>query len=104
MVIRLNYRCAFLALIFLDPIMSVSKENMSFQFSPADIVLSCTICQNTFSTIYADDDQDNGLRRDDEVPRNNRITKLWLTECAHLTCGRHLPGGGKLLLCRRHGF
>lgn len=74
--------------------MLISQESMSFQFSPADIVLSCTICQDTFSTIYADGAQDNGLRRDDEVPHNNRITKLWLTECAHLTCGRHLPGGG----------
>ncbi|KAF6229552.1 hypothetical protein HO173_011407 [Letharia columbiana] len=75
--------------------MSVTQESLSLQFSPADIVLSCTICQETLSTIYADDDQNNGLiRKDREDSQNGKVTKLWLTECAHLTCGKHLPGGG----------
>ena len=26
---------------------------------------------------------------------NNIVTKLWLTECAHLTCANHLEGGGR---------
>ena len=75
---------------------------MSFQFSPADIVLSCTICQETLSTIYADDGGNNGMRKAEEDPHNSKITKLWLTECAHLTCGKHLPGGGESVLCQRH--
>ena len=82
--------------------MSISQEeSMRFQLSPADIVLSCTICQETLSSIYTDNDQHNGLRKDNEDPRDSKITKLWLTECAHLTCGKHLPGGGKFVLCQR---
>ena len=82
--------------------MSTSQESTSFQVSPAEIVLSCTICQETLSTIYSDDDGNNGLRKDSEDPHNGKITKLWLTECAHLTCGKHLPGGGKSVLCQGH--
>lgn len=82
--------------------MSTSQESVSFQFSPADIVLSCTICQETLSTIYADDERNNGLHKDGKNPHNGKITKLWLTECAHLTCGKHLPGGGKSVLWQRH--
>lgn len=71
---------------------------MSFQLSPADIVLSCTICQETLSTIYAHSDRNDGLHKDGEAPNDGKITKLWLTECAHLTCGKHLPGGGQSVL------
>ena len=72
---------------------------MSFQLSPVDIVFCCTICQETLSTICADDEQQNGLRKGNEDPHHSKVTKLWLTECAHLTCGKHLPGGGKFVLC-----
>lgn len=82
--------------------MSTCQESTSFQFSPADLVLSCTICQETLSTIYAHDDQNNGLRNNGRDPHKSKITKLWLTECAHLTCGKHLPGGGKFMLWQRH--
>ena len=94
----------FLALVVLRPMMLNSQESMSFQFSPVDIVLRCTICQKTLSTIYADDDRNNGLRKDSQDPHNGKITKLWLTECAHLTCGKHLPGGGESVLYHRHNF
>ena len=81
---------------------TICQEGTSFQFLPADIVLSCTICQETLSTIYADDDENNGLRKDGEGSHNGTITKLWLTECAHLTCGKHLAGGGKSVPYPRH--
>ena len=75
---------------------------MSFQFSPTDIVFSCTICQDTLSTIYADDDRNDGLHKTGEGPDHGKVTKLWLTECAHLTCGKHLPGGGQSIFCQHH--
>jgi len=62
--------------------------------STIDIVLSCSICQATLSSIYEEDDQNNGLRNGDDL-HDGRVTKLWLTECAHLTCAKHLEGGGK---------
>ena len=75
--------------------MSIPQESVSFQISPTDIVLSCTICQRTLSAIYADVDRNHNLCKDGEDPNGGKITKLWLTECAHLTCGKHLPGGGQ---------
>ena len=62
-----------------------SKKSPSL--AALDIILSCTICQQPFPAIYADEDELRGLR--------NR--KLWLTECCHLSCGKHFEGGGKLL-------
>lgn len=99
-VLRLNSYWVFLAFdACLKLIISLSQESMSFQFSPTDIVLSCSICQETLSTIYADDDGNSGLLRDKGGPNDGKITKLWLTECAHLTCGKHLPGGGQSMPC-----
>lgn len=68
-------------------------ETAARQSSSVDFVLSCSICQETLSAIYADLDGDDGLRKDAKRT-NGSITKLWLTECAHITCGKHLEGGG----------
>lgn len=73
---------------------------MGVQVSPVDIVLSCTVCLETFSTIYDNDDRIDGLHKDGEGPNDGKITKFWLTECAHFTCGKHLPGGGESPLCQ----
>ena len=69
------------------------QNGVQVTLSPADAVLSCTICQETLSDIYADDDGNRGLHRHGESG-NGSITKFWLTECAHLTCGKHFEGGG----------
>ncbi|KAL9084202.1 MAG: hypothetical protein Q9165_008188 [Trypethelium subeluteriae] len=38
-------------------------------------------------------ESNHGLN-DSRQAHDTKITKLWLTECAHLTCGEHLEGGG----------
>ena len=70
-----------------------SKKSPSL--AALDIILSCTICQQPFPAIYADDDGLRGLRKSDG-PHDDRVTKLWLTECCHLSCGKHFEGGGEL--------
>ena len=64
--------------------------------SPLDLIFSCTVCQVTVGQLYAENDKSRGLRgtadSDEAV-----ITKLWLSECAHLTCGKHLDGRGKFI-------
>ena len=70
-----------------------SKKSSSL--AALDIILSCAICQQPFPAIYADNGELRGLRRSDGLG-DNRITKLWLTECCHLSCGKHFEGGGKL--------
>ena len=34
------------------------------------------------------------LSRRPGSPHKDQITRFWLTECAHLTCGEHFEGGG----------
>lgn len=70
-----------------------SSNSYNLSLSATDILVSCSVCQDTLSSIYAEDDGNLGLRKSDD-PHNGRITKLWLTECAHLSCGKHLEGGG----------
>ena len=72
------------------------SSNVMMAASPSalDIVLSCSICQAPFSSIYVDPDQNNGLRKGDD-PLDGRTTRLWLTECTHLICSDHFDGGGQ---------
>ncbi|KAL8802570.1 MAG: hypothetical protein Q9182_003735 [Xanthomendoza sp. 2 TL-2023] len=57
-----------------------------------DFIFSCSICQATLSAVYATHD-DDGLRRSADNS-DGSIIRLWLTECAHITCAKHLDGGG----------
>ena len=56
----------------------------------SDIVFSCCVCHALLSEIYGGEGQPLGL---DRVP----ITKLYLTECAHVVCAKHFAGGGMCL-------
>ena len=58
-----------------------------------DFVISCSICQSPWSRIYTNDDDNRGLHQN-KGSGSATITKMWLTECAHITCGKHLRGGG----------
>ncbi|KAK5138392.1 hypothetical protein LTR08_003453 [Meristemomyces frigidus] len=57
-----------------------------------EIVFSCGICQATVSEVYASKDSNHGFHSgsgdDDGV-----VTKLWIADCSHITCGKHLEGG-----------
>ncbi|KAF9637263.1 hypothetical protein BFW01_g8159 [Lasiodiplodia theobromae] len=71
----------------------------SAQHSPGalDVIFTCDICQASISDIYSKgnpgasetDFQDGRAHTSDR-----RVTCLWLTQCMHLTCGKHLEGGG----------
>lgn len=60
-----------------------------------DLILSCSICQDTLSAIYTNHENNDGLRQGKDNT-DGAIVKLWLTECAHITCAKHLEGGGEL--------
>ena len=79
--------------------MAHSKPSLDAALSAADIMFSCTICQETLSSIYAEHDDNRGLRKSGD-PRDGTMTKLWLTECAHLSCAKHFEGGGSHCLRR----
>ncbi|KAL9075616.1 MAG: hypothetical protein Q9157_003946 [Trypethelium eluteriae] len=61
--------------------------------APLELILSCSICQATINDVYSSRPSNHGLN-DGRQSHDTTTTKLWLTECAHLTCGEHLEGGG----------
>jgi len=77
--------------------MASSSEHASENDLPLqEIVFSCGVCQATSSEIYATKESNHGFHSgsgDDE----GIVTKMWIAECSHITCGKHLPGGGRLL-------
>ena len=76
----------------------MSSAEPSPQQSPLapDLVLSCSVCQESLSSIYAREDEAHALRTSINA-RNERVTKFWLTDCAHLVCGKHFEGGGEFV-------
>lgn len=61
-----------------------------------EIIFSCSVCQATISDIYRDEPQiiSTNATHNGNGSTEQMSTKLWLTECAHLTCGKHLDHGG----------
>ncbi|KAF1987990.1 hypothetical protein K402DRAFT_329501, partial [Aulographum hederae CBS 113979] len=60
---------------------------------PDEIIFSCSVCQATISDLYRRP-KSRYLFNDGISNVESPVTKLWLLECAHLTCGEHLEGGG----------
>lgn len=74
------------------PMSELIRQNS--HLTPLDIIISCSVCQRSISDIYASPEQIDGLRQGPGLG-NGKITRLWLTECGHFTCTKHLTGGGK---------
>lgn len=58
-----------------------------------DIIFSCGLCYKTVADVYKNRESNKGLS-DGRGPNERDVTKLWLTQCAHLTCSEHLEGKG----------
>ena len=72
-----------------------ASGQMSLQpVSPLDIVFSCCVCTKTLAEVYGDQGREIGLHQE-PTTATGRITKLYLTGCAHVVCAEHLEGGGK---------
>ncbi|KAF2210392.1 hypothetical protein CERZMDRAFT_99455 [Cercospora zeae-maydis SCOH1-5] len=68
---------------------SVESEHLA----PAleEIIFSCGVCQATVSELYpANVDNPNSHSDTDD----GMGVKLWIADCVHVFCGRHLEGGG----------
>ena len=76
------------------PTLAVDMQEAAGQkaVSPLDIIFSCCVCQDTLSNIYKEPDDRLALRQNENAFR--RITKIYLTGCAHVICTKHFEGGG----------
>ncbi|KAI5201635.1 hypothetical protein E4T39_05084 [Aureobasidium subglaciale] len=65
------------------------SSDVTQPFQPLDLIFSCNICHDSIRDI-------RGPMQDGKELGNIRkpVAKLWMTECAHLICAKHLEGGG----------
>lgn len=74
----------------------LQRDDMTTEvLSASDLILSCTICQTTLSNVRPAIEHHEGLGRVGGEHGDGKTVKLWLTECAHLTCASHFEGGGE---------
>ncbi|KAK1811045.1 hypothetical protein LTR12_014567 [Friedmanniomyces endolithicus] len=73
--------------------MAPSSEQDAEEALPLElIVFSCGVCQATLPEVYATKENNKGFHSDSGGD-NGVGTKLWIAECSHIMCGKHLPGG-----------
>jgi hypothetical protein len=58
------------------------------------IIFSCDVCQAVVSDIYAKKDSDQGFSSGDG-DGDGIVVRLWMGDCTHIFCGKHLDGGGE---------
>lgn len=59
-----------------------------------EIVFSCSICQALVSEVYSTTESNQGFHSG-AGDEDGIVTKMWITECSHVTCAKHLEGGGE---------
>lgn len=67
-----------------------AEENVPIE----EIVFSCSICQATVSDVYLSSESNKGFYSG-SGDGDGIVTKMWIAECSHVTCAKHLDGGGK---------
>ncbi|KAF2479988.1 hypothetical protein BDY17DRAFT_29835 [Neohortaea acidophila] len=61
-------------------------------FPIEELVFSCTVCQATISEVYATTESNKGFHSG-SGDEDGIVTKLWIAECSHITCAKHLEDG-----------
>lgn len=79
----------------MSPVEPSSDSSSAQNLTLPDLIFSCGICQTTVSEVYATPESNKGFHSgsgdDDGI-----VTRLWIAECSHVSCGKHLTGGGVL--------
>ena len=79
----------------MSPVEPSSDSSSVRSLTLPELIFSCGICQATVSEVYATPESNKGFHSgsgdDDGI-----VTRLWIAECSHVSCGKHLPGGGVL--------
>jgi hypothetical protein len=84
-------------IIAMAPAEPTSDSSSAQSLTLPEVIFSCGICQATVSEVYTTLESNKGFHSgsgdDDGI-----VTRLWIAECSHVSCGKHLEGGGRL--CR----
>lgn len=61
---------------------------------PLEVIFSCGICLETVTDLYAKPESNHYFQHGGNSIQGI-VAKLWFTQCGHLVCTEHLPGGGE---------
>lgn len=61
--------------------------------STQQMVFACGMCQATIAEVYATKDSNSGFDSN-SGESDGVVTRMWIAECSHIVCGKHLEGGG----------
>ena len=75
------------------PMASTSSGPNDDSFPVEEIVFSCSMCQATSSEVYATVESNHGFHSG-SGDEDGIVTKMWIGECSHVTCAKHLEDGG----------
>lgn len=79
----------------MSPVEPSSDSSSVQSLTLPELIFSCGICQATVSDVYATAESNKGFHSgsgdDDGI-----VTRFWIAECSHVSCGKHLAGGGVL--------
>lgn len=64
--------------------------------SVAELVFSCCLCQATVTDVYATVESNHGFHSGSSG-EDGIVTKMYIGECSHVVCSKHLENGGKYL-------
>ena len=71
-----------------------SDASSAQPLSLPELIFSCGTCQASISEIYATPEDNKGFSSGSD-DGNGIVTRLWIAECSHVTCDKHLSGGGQ---------
>ncbi|RMY74171.1 hypothetical protein D0864_10073 [Hortaea werneckii] len=71
----------------------IASDASEGEVSLPEIVFSCGSCQATPSELYAKRESNRGFHSG-SGDEDGIVVKLWIADCSHITCNKHLPGGG----------
>jgi len=61
-----------------------------------NFIYACSICGATFADTYEGHNETVQGLSDGINPNDRLVTKLYLSGCSHVFCGKHIDGGGEI--------
>lgn len=80
----------------MSPVEPASDASSAQSLRLPELIFSCGICQATVSEVYAAPESNKGFHSGSDDDDDGIVTRLWIAECSHVSCGKHLTGGGVL--------
>lgn len=81
--------------------LSSDKRSVDEDLSITDVVFSCGVCQASIKDVYANPESNQGFHSG-SGGAEGIVTKLWISECSHIICSKHLEDGGECPLHDHH--